>query len=85
MNPEPDPQLILDYLASQLPNYPFDPDIDRDFVHELLDDFDHLDLLEEIKTFRWYHDNQPALRYKNLRVALRRWLTYAWTNQSHAT
>ena len=33
--------------------------------------------LSEIKTFRWYYDNEPVQRFKNIRVALRRWLARA--------
>ena len=36
-----------------------------------------MDILEEIKTFRWYYDNEPVQRFKNIRVALRRWLARA--------
>lgn len=72
---------LLDYLEHRMPDYPFDPDLDRDFLAEIIDDFDQLDLLEELKAFRWYHDNQPGKRFRNLRIALRRWLSYAWTNR----
>jgi hypothetical protein len=68
---------ILDYLEHQLPGYPFDPELDRDFVDELLDDFSHLDVLEQIKRYRWYHDNRPPTR--RCRVALRRWIATAAT------
>lgn len=68
------PEPILDYLRTKIPTYPFDNRLDEPFVHELIDDFNDLDILEEAKTFRWYHNNRPADRYKNVRVALRRWL-----------
>lgn len=67
---------ILNYLENCLPGYPFELDIDRSFVQELLDDFPLLDILEEIKAFRWYHDNNPAAN--NIRLALRRWLKTAF-------
>ena len=69
---------ILGYLELKMPGYPFDPDLDRDFVNELMDDFGAVDILEQTKAFRWYHDNNPAAKYKNLRTALRRWLASAW-------
>jgi hypothetical protein len=68
------PQPILDYLKNQIPAYPFDSKLDEAFVHELIADFGELDLLEETKTFRWYHNNRPAERFKNVRVGLRRWI-----------
>ena len=67
---------VLDYLLRQLPGYPFDPDVDQPFVRELHNDFPHLDLLEQIKRFRWYHDNQPPLEHRP-RLALRRWIAGA--------
>lgn len=69
------PDAILDYLRQRLPGYPFDPELDHLFVNELLEDFNHLDILEQTKAFRWFHDNQPSQRHKNLRLALRRWLS----------
>ncbi len=76
------PQPILAYLQEQMPAYPFDPSVDGEFVAELIDDFDDLDLLEEAKTFRWYYNNQPATRYKNLRLGLRRWIANAWARRN---
>jgi hypothetical protein len=73
------PDNILAYLKDQIPAYPFDPKLDAEFVQELIADFGHLDILEQTKTFRWYYNNQPATRFKNVRVGLRRWLTNAWT------
>ncbi len=63
---------ILDYLENQLPDYPFDAELDRVFVHELLDDFADLDLLEQIKRYRWFYDNDPPA--DRARLALRKWL-----------
>lgn len=65
---------VLSYLCYSLPGYPFDPNIDNDFVQELLDDFPRSDVLEEIKAWRWYHDNQPAAHTRNVRLAIRRWI-----------
>ena len=78
------PETILDYLRDRIPDYPFDLDLDHDFVDELLEDFDHLDILEQTKAFRWYHDNRPSRRYRNLRLALRRWLNNAWARREHS-
>ncbi len=69
-------QSILDYLEDNLPDYPFDRAIDQPFVRELLDDHDHIDVLEQIKLFRWYYDNQPPLKGR-ARSTLRRWITKA--------
>jgi hypothetical protein len=71
------PETILAYLQRQIPAYPFDPRIDAEFVDELIADFKDIDILEEAKTFRWYYQNRPADRIKNLRVGLRRWVASA--------
>ena len=76
--------LVLGYLESSLPGYPFEPGVDAQFVDELLDDFPNADILEEIKAFRWFHDNQPAARTSNLRLAIRRWILRGQT-QSRST
>ena len=68
---------ILTYLAERLPGYPFDDDVDGPFVDELLDDFPLLDILEQIKRFRWYHANQSLALARNPRGALRRWISRA--------
>lgn len=64
---------LLDYLLHDLPGYPFDPDLDTPFVQELHNGFPHLDLVEQIKLFRWYHDNQAPLK-RHPRATLRRWI-----------
>src|SRR3954469_1437184 len=76
------PEPILDYLKNQIPAYPFDPKLDEAFVHELIEDFHDLDILEETKTFRWYHNNRPADRFKNVRVGLRRWIANSWARKT---
>ena len=67
------PKTIHAYLK-RIPGYAFDPEIDGDFVQELLEDFGVLDVLGEIKAFRWYHDNRPAEKVRHVRLSLRRWL-----------
>ena len=71
------PQDILRYLQHQIPTYPFDHLIDAAFIDELLTDFHDVDILEEAKAFRWYYDNRPAARLKNVRLSLRRWIAKA--------
>ena len=71
------PNDILAYLENQLPDYPLKPELDAPFVDELVADFPDVDILEQIKTFRWYYDNQPLACVKNIRVALRRWIANA--------
>ena len=73
---------ILRYLKEQIPAYPFHPQLDEEFVRELITDFDDLDILEETKTFRWYYNNRPVDRFKNVRVGLRRWIANAWTRRA---
>ena len=53
------PEKILAYLQEQLPDYPYRADLDAAFIAELAADFPDLDILEEIKSFRWYYDNAP--------------------------
>lgn len=67
---------VIAYLQ-RIPGYPFDPEIDSDFVLELADDFPGVDLLEQIKAFRWHHDGRPAHHFKSVRPAIRRWLSAA--------
>jgi hypothetical protein len=75
----PQARAVLDYLHHDLPGYPFDPTIDRPFVDELANDFPHIDLLEQVKLFRWYHDNHPPLNGRP-RATLRRWIRGALAN-----
>ncbi len=63
---------VLLYLRDKLPGYSFQLALDTLFVRELLDDFPDVDVLEEIKTFRWYYDRE--LEKKNLRASIRRWM-----------
>ncbi len=81
--PPGSPGHILAYLQHRLPGYPYDPDVDHDFVDELVGDFPQSDVLEEIKAFRWYHDNQPATHVRNLRLAIRRWIAKGSDFNSH--
>ena len=48
------PDKILAYLQEQLPGYPYRADLDAAFIGELAADFPDVDILEEIKSFRWY-------------------------------
>jgi hypothetical protein len=73
---------ILDYLQSRMPAYPFNSALDAEFVDELVHDFQDIDVLEETKAFRWYYDNRPADRFKNVRLGLRRWIVNAWTRKT---
>ena len=75
--PDPERLVILDYLEHHLADYPFDPDLDACFVEEVLRDFPDLDVLEQIKAFRWYYDDAPFTGAKKPRLALRRWLANA--------
>ena len=67
---------ILHYLQHQLPNWPFEPDLDAEFIDELLRDYPHLNVLEEIKVLRWYHNNAPPWG-RQPRAYLRRWIARA--------
>jgi hypothetical protein len=72
-------QKILEYLQHQLPEYPFDPDLDQAFVQEMAQDFSDIDILEEIKAFRWYYDNDPVQKVSSVRIAIRRWVGKAYS------
>jgi len=67
----------LEYLEYRIPGYPFDPGLDKSFIGELLADFPEIDLLEEIKTFRWNGAQHLVASDSNARVALRRWVSNA--------
>ncbi len=71
---------LIAYLK-RIPGYGFDEHIDVDFAEELLEDFAALDVLEEVKAFRWYHDNRPADHVRSIRLALRRWLARTLTRR----
>ncbi len=71
---DPNIQRILDYLQHHLPGYPFLTPTDTLFVEELQRDFPHLDILEEIKTFRWYFDDDLSSKKRTHRASLRRWI-----------
>ncbi len=77
-------QSVLDYLEHDFQAYPFHKALDSLFVLELLRDFPHLDLLEEIKTFRWYFDDQLPSKRRTLRASLRRWIARSkdWNRSS---
>ncbi len=78
-SPTGDPKVtaVLDYLESHLPGYPFDPEVDVPFVEELAADFPTVDILDQVKSFRWYYDNQPLAHAKKPRLKLRRWIAGA--------
>lgn len=67
---------VLNYLE-RIPGYPFDPKVDADFVEELVEDFPAVDILEQVKAFRWHHEGRPAQHVKSIRPAIRRWLAAA--------
>lgn len=68
---------VLDYLKHQFSTYPFNRKLDDAFISELAADFQDLDLLEQIKIFRWYNDDDLT-KVGNVRAALRRWMARSW-------
>ncbi len=64
----------LEYLEHQVPGYPFERKLDCEFIVELMADFPGVDILEEVKTFRWHYDSQAVSQFASPRSALRRWL-----------
>jgi hypothetical protein len=65
----------LETLAG-VPGYPFDESHDRPLVSELVRDFPDIDIIDQVKAWRWYRVDNPA-RLKNPRGALRRWMLRA--------
>lgn len=66
---------LLECLAN-ITDYPFDEQVDRPLLAELMRDFSDIDLLEQIKAWRWYRIDNPTT-LKNPRGALRRWMMKA--------
>lgn len=66
---------LLAYLQHDLPGWPYEQHLDEPFLQELLDDFPKVDVLEQLKLFRWYHDNRAPPNKP--RLALRRWIANA--------
>ena len=71
-----------DYLDRALealegvPDYPFSELHDRSLLEEILRDFPDIDIIDQIKAWRWYRVDNPS-RLKNPRGALRRWMLRA--------
>ena len=68
---------VLEYLENHFSMYPFNRKLDTAFITELAGDFHDVNLLEQIKTFRWYYDDDLS-RLGNPRAALRRWMVRCW-------
>jgi hypothetical protein len=66
---------LLECLAN-IPDYPFSEKIDRTLAAELMRDFPDIDLVEQLKAWRWYRIDNPT-KLKNPRSALRRWMMKA--------
>ena len=73
---EPDYQDRLLESLQNIPDYPFSEHVDRPLVVELMHDFPEIDLIEQLKAWRWYRADNPA-KLKNPRGALRRWMMRA--------
>ena len=73
---------VLAYLRHRLPAYPFDAQTDQDFVEELVEDFGGVDVLEEIKNFRWFNDSKPVSHLRSVRLVLRRWIANSKKRQA---
>lgn len=73
-----DPQYIeaACEALSEVPGYPYHETYDRDLLEQIIHDFHDVDIVEQIKAWRWYRvDHQIVL--KNPRSALRRWMLRA--------
>ena len=66
---------LLECLAA-IPDYEVSENIDRPLLEELMRDFPEIDLLDQLKAWRWYRADNPT-RLKNPRSALRRWMMRA--------
>jgi len=65
----------LEDLAG-VPDYPFCEEHDRLLLAEIIRDFSDIDIIDQIKAWRWYRIDNPS-RLKNPRGALRRWMLRA--------
>lgn len=65
----------LESLAG-VPDYPFAEELDRPLIAEIIRDFPDIDIIDQIKAWRWYRVDNPS-RLKNPRGALRRWMLRA--------
>jgi len=59
-----------------VPDYPYCEEHDRPLLTEIIRDFPDIDIIDQIKAWRWYRVDNPA-RLKNPRGALRRWMLRA--------
>ncbi|RLE23584.1 MAG: hypothetical protein DRJ65_11510 [Acidobacteria bacterium] len=66
---------LLECLAN-ITDFPFDEDVDRPLIAELMREFPDVDILEQIRAWRWYRIDNPGI-LKNPRGALRRWMIKA--------
>ncbi len=66
---------LLECLAN-ITDFPFDEDVDRPLIAEIMRDFPDVDILEQIRAWRWYRIDNPGI-LKNPRGALRRWMLKA--------
>jgi hypothetical protein len=75
----PHPPNYLDHAAEALaavPGYDFRELVDRPLIAELMRDYPEIDLIEQIKAWRWYREDNPTT-LRNPRTALRRWMAKA--------
>ncbi len=61
---------------ADIPDYPFCEEHDRPLLAEIMRDFLEIDIIDQIKAWRWYRVDNPT-RLKNPRGALRRWMLRA--------
>jgi hypothetical protein len=66
---------LLECLGA-IPGYQVCEPVDRALLEELMRDFPEIDLLEQLKAWRWYRADNPTT-LKNPRSALRRWMMRA--------
>lgn len=65
----------LEALAG-IPGYPFAEEHDKPLLVELMRDFPDVDIIDQVKAWRWYRVDNPS-KLKNPRGALRRWMLRA--------
>ena len=68
---------LICYIELYFKEYPFRWDKDKAFFQQLLDEFPHLDVLDQLKRFRiWLMDREDC-KGRNLRSRFRNWLVRA--------
>ena len=73
-------QILLD-LLDKIDGYPYDPAKDLSFLTDLLAEFPHVNLHEELIRFRLWLSETPPYPRLRYRLLLRKWIQNASSKQ----